>query len=85
VWIPGRPRDGGAGEDSTPVHRREQREGDDPPLHVLHSESKELHLQKPGAGHRQEQQVSHTRGFIRVRTVMENLEKSWKTWKSHGI
>lgn len=59
VWIPGRPRDRSASSDSTLIHGRQWRENVCPACHVLHYEGKDLHLQKLGAGHCQNE-VSHS-------------------------
>lgn len=53
VLFPGCPRDRCASADPAPFHRRQWGEDDHPALHVLHSEGKELLVQKLGAGHHQ--------------------------------
>lgn len=51
VRIPGRPWDRSTSSDSTLIHGRQWRENVCPACHVLHHEGKDLHLQKLGAGH----------------------------------
>lgn len=83
VWIPGRPWNGCPSTDSTLIQWRQWRESEYPSLHVLHSEGKELLLQKLGAGHYQNK-VSHSLKFLYSFSLF-NIEKILLLWTDINV